>query len=79
MTTIEKYIVNTYISWFENLSHVGKTTLFNRLTKSLKREKENRDTDFFKAFGGFGSEKSAEEIVKNIKKSRNFASRELKL
>jgi len=38
--------------------------LLEKLAKSLKKERKSRDKDFFKSFGAFGSEKSAEKIAK---------------
>ncbi len=63
----EKYIIDTYLSLFENLSPISKMELLERLKKSLKRRQQDKDKDFFASFGAFGSEKSAEEIIKDIK------------
>ncbi len=79
MTAAEKYIVKTYSRLFDGLSSMGKIELMELLAKSLKKDKRDRESDFFKSFGAFGSEKSAEEIVSGIKKSREFRERDLKL
>lgn len=79
MSIAEKYIINTYLHLFERLSFVGKSELIAKLTKSLKKDQKNKNDEFFKSFGAFGSEKSADEISKEIKKSRNFNRKELKL
>lgn len=72
MTVAEKYIIETYSNLFEGLNSISKIELLEKLAKSLKRERKNSDTDFFKSFGAFDSEKSAEQITKEIKGSRKF-------
>ena len=72
MTIAEKYIVETYSNLFEGLNSISKIELLEKLAKSLKRDRKNKDKDFFKSFGAFSTEKSAEEITKEIKESRKF-------
>jgi hypothetical protein len=79
MTVTEKYIVETYSSLFEGLNSASKIELLEKLAKSLKKGDKTTDKEFFKSFGAFGSEKSAEEIIKEIKESRNFNREDLKL
>ncbi|QTE23839.1 hypothetical protein [Polaribacter cellanae] len=79
MTVAEKYIVNTYSNLFEGLNSISKIELLEKLAKSLKKEVKNKNEDFFKSFGAFGSEKPAEEISEQIKKNRRFTSKDLKL
>lgn len=80
MTITEQYIINTYSSMFENMSSVSKIELLQKLANSLKIEKRtDKYKDFFSSFGGFESDKSAEEIIKDIKESRNFNRRNIEL
>lgn len=79
MTAAEKYIIKTYSRLFDGLSSMGKIELMELLAKSLKKDKKDRESEFFKSFGAFGSEKSAEEILSDIKKGREFRKRDLKL
>lgn len=79
MTRAERHIVETYSALFENLSAASKLALLERLTFSINRGNTAREKDFFSSFGAFGSEKSAEEINKEIKESRKFNSKDLKL
>jgi len=72
MTHAEKYIIETYSGFFENLSSIGKIELLEKLAKSLKRDNKAKEKDFFKSFGAFASEKSAEEIALEIRESRKF-------
>lgn len=78
MTYTDRYIVETYSGLFEGLSPSSKIELIESLSKSLKTEKTKTDIRFYKSFGAFSSEKSAEEIITDIKSSRKFRNRELK-
>lgn len=79
MATVEKYIVKTYSGLFEGLSSISKLELMEFLAKSLKKDKKRKEKDFFDSFGAFGSDKPAEEIIREIKESRHFRKRDLKL
>lgn len=71
MTVTYKNILESYSDLFEGLSFNNKIELIERLTKSLKIKK-SKENNFYKSFGAFASEKSAEEIVSGIKSNRNF-------
>lgn len=79
MTVADKYIIETYSNLFEGLNSINKIELLEKLAKSLQREKKNREKEFFKSFGAFGSEKSAEDINREIKESRKFNREDLRL
>jgi hypothetical protein len=78
MTTIDKNILESYSNLFEGLSPFNKLELIERLSKSLKAEVKSKEKNFFKSFGSFGSEKSPEKIVEEIKASRNFKNKDIK-
>jgi hypothetical protein len=78
MTHAERYIVETYSGLFEGLSSVSKLELIEKLAISLRKDKKTKEKDFFKSFGAFASEKSAEEIAEEIKTSRKFREKDLK-
>ncbi len=78
MSSTDKHIIETYSMLFDGLSSLTKIELIERLTKSLKREKNSKKDTFFKSFGAFGSEKPAEEIAEEIKSSRKFRNKEIK-
>ena len=63
MTYTDKHIMETYSGLLEGLSSEGKTELIESLSKSLNPEKKNKESNFYKSFGAFASEKSAEEII----------------
>jgi hypothetical protein len=79
MTTVEKHIVETYSGLFEGLSSSSKIELLESLAKSLKKDRATREREFFKSYGAFESSKSAEEITKEIKESRNFREKDIEL
>lgn len=79
MTVADKYIIETYSNLFEGLNSINKIELLEKLAKSLKREKKDREKEFFKSFGAFGSDKSAEDINREIKESRKFNREDLRL
>ncbi|MFZ0598368.1 MAG: hypothetical protein WAM46_15400 [Flavobacterium sp.] len=77
MTITDKKILESYSDLFEGLSFSNKLELIERLTKSLKVAK-SKENNFYKSFGAFSSEKSAEEIVSEIKSNRKFKNTEIK-
>lgn len=79
MTHAEKNIVETYSGLLERLSSTSKLELLEKLVKSIKREKKNTKSDFFKSFGAFESDKSAEELIADIKNARKFRDKDLKI
>ena len=78
MSYTDRHIVETYSGLFEGLSTLSKIELIESLSKSLKNEKTTKDSKFYKSFGAFSSEKSAEEIIADIKSSRKFRNKEIK-
>lgn len=79
MTVANKNIVDTYTKMFEGLDSFTKLELIARLSKSLKKEKEAKHKSFFKSFGAFPADKPAEEIAQEIKASRKFREKSLKI
>jgi hypothetical protein len=77
MSVIDRNIVATYSDLFEGLSSLNKIELIESLSKSLKLKESTRDSRFYKSFGAFDSEKSAEEIIADIKSSRKFRNKEI--
>jgi len=77
MTYTDKHIVKTYKGLFKGLSATTKKELIDALSKSIKSEEKSRDSNFFKSFGAFIPEKSAEEIIATIKTNRKFRNKKL--
>ena len=78
MTYTDKHIVETYSGMLEGLSSKSKEELIENLSKSLKAENKKKERNFYKAFGAFASDKSAEEIIAEIKAGRRFRKKEIK-
>lgn len=78
MTYIDKHIVESYTGLFEGLSSINKIELIESLSKSLKVEAKTKEIAFYKSFGAFASENSAEEIILEIKSSRKFRKKEIR-
>ena len=78
MDHTEKHIVESYSVLLNGLSPSGKKELIENLSQSLKTPIEVKDSEFYKAFGAFNSDKSAEEIIGDIRSSRKFRDREIK-
>lgn len=79
MTYTDKHIVETYSGLFEGLSTMNKIELIESLSKSLKTETKTKEDIFFKSFGAFSSEKSAEDVIAEIKSSRKFRNKEISI
>ena len=73
MTYADRHIIKAYSELFEGLSSVNKIELIENLSKSLKTEKKIKESRFYKSFGAFSSDKSAEEIIADIKSSKKFS------
>ena len=78
MTFTEKNIIENYLGLFENLNSMSKLELIEKLTKSLKSESKSKESNFYKSFGAFSTEKSSDEIIAEIKLSRKFRNKEIK-
>jgi hypothetical protein len=68
MTYTEKHIADSYSLIFNGLNYNSKKELTNRLTKSLMLTNPKADL-FYKSFGAFFDEKTAEEIIFEIKEN----------
>ncbi len=79
MSYTDRIIIETYSGLFEGLSYLNKIELIESLLKSLKAELNSKEKAFYKSFGALSSEKSAEEIFSDIKSSRKFRNKEIKL
>lgn len=77
MTYADKHIISTYSNLFKGLNAISKIELIESLTKSLKKENVKSDDKFYKSFGAFASNKSAEEIYLEIKENRKFRNKEI--
>ena len=75
----DQNVVEAFAELSEGLSSTNKIELIESLSKSIRAESSKNEEDFYKSFGAFVSEKSAEEIINEIKESRNFRNKDLEL
>jgi hypothetical protein len=69
---INTKLIDSYISLLKNMSAQNKLDLISRLTNAVKTDLEQEKTDFYKAFGGWDKNESAEDLIETIKESRIF-------
>ncbi len=63
-------IVNGYIGLLGNLSPSNKLELISKLSALVKTDLNKKESLFKKSFGALETEKSAEEMIKEIRESR---------
>ena len=69
---INTTIVEGYLHLLDNLSPGIKLDIISKLTASVKADIDNKKDSFKKAYGAFQSEKSADEIINELRGSRSF-------
>ncbi|MBD0297301.1 MAG: hypothetical protein ICV84_19240 [Flavisolibacter sp.] len=72
---INAVIIEGYLQLLDNLSTSSKLDLISRLTASVKADLTDKQCSFQDAFGAFESDKSADEIIQEIRSSRTFTRR----
>jgi len=65
-------LINGYVGLLRNLSPDSKLDLIEKLTKSLKLDLDRNKKSLRRAFGAFQSDKTADELIKEIRGSRTF-------
>ena len=69
---INTILIDGYLQMLDNLSPSNKLDLISKLTASVKSDITNKKSTFKEAFGAFESEKSADEIISEIRNNRTF-------
>lgn len=77
MNYTDKHIIESYSGLLEGLNPSSKIKLIESLSKSLETQRITKEDDFYRSFGAFASDKSAEEIVTDIKSGRKFRDKEI--
>ncbi len=65
-------LIDSYLGLLSNLSPDSKLELISKLSDSLKGSKRPTDKSIIDLYGAFISKKSADEIITELKDSRNF-------
>lgn len=71
-TELNTTLINSYFDLFQRLSSEAKQALISKLTKSMRSEEKNQTASLFSTFGAFEDDKTAQEIISEIKDSRTF-------
>ena len=65
-------IIEGYLGLLGNLSPSSKLDLISRHSASRKSDMTDKQSSFQRAFGAFETDKSADEIIEEIRSSRTF-------
>ena len=79
MSFTDRQIIESYEGLFEGLSSLNKIELIESLSRSLKSDLKEKDATFFNSFGAFPGNRTAEEIIEDIKASRKFSDKDITL
>lgn len=69
---INTKLIDSYISLLKNMSARNKLDLISKLTDTVKKDIGKKKSDFYKAFGGWDENESAEDLIETIKGSKTF-------
>lgn len=59
-------LIDSYISLLKNMSAQNKLELISKLTSTVKKDLVKDKDDFYKAFGGWDENESAEDLIESI-------------
>jgi hypothetical protein len=65
-------LIDSYLELLKSLSPESKQELISRLSDSLKGSKKPTQTSISELYGAFISKASADEIIADLKATRNF-------
>lgn len=65
-------LIDSYLGLLNSLSPDNRLELISRLSDSLKGSKKPTDKSLNDLYGAFKTKKSADEIIADLKKRRNF-------
>ncbi len=65
-------LADYYFGFLKNLKHNSKLDLISKLSESLKSTDQVKDVSVESLFGAYKSEETADEIIAEIRASRNF-------
>jgi hypothetical protein len=78
-TDINTNLVDSYYTLLRNLSPNNKLELITRLSKSMKTTKKKKDISLQSLYGSWVSDQTADELVDELKKDRNFNRKRIEL
>lgn len=66
------HIINNYLGLLKSLPPDSKLEIISRLSDSLKSSKQPKGKSLKSLFGAFKSDKSADEMIRELKEARTF-------
>jgi hypothetical protein len=69
---INTSLIEGYLQMLDNLSPNNKLDLISKLSLTIKGNDKVNNKTFYEAFGAWDSNQSAEDIINDIRKSRQF-------
>lgn len=63
-------LIDSYLSLLQNMSAQNKLDLISKLSRSVKTDMDQQKPDFYKSFGGWDKNESAEELIGTIRGTR---------
>lgn len=69
---INTTLIDGYLQMLDNLSPSNKLDLISKLTLSVKTDITKKKRAFYKAFGAWESNQTADQIIGDIRDSRTF-------
>jgi hypothetical protein len=67
---INTTLIDGYVELLDNLSPSNKLDLISKLTLSIKSDITDKKNRFRQSFGAWESDQTADEIIRDIRKSR---------
>ena len=71
-TELNTKLLENYFGLIRNLSPEIKINLIEKIAKNLEGNISNNKTSIYDAFGGWKSNKSADDIISELRENRNF-------
>jgi len=68
-----KNIIDGYLSLIKNLSPDAKLELISKISDSMKSSAKDKNGSWKHLFGAFVSDKTAEEMIREIRSARMFS------
>ena len=73
MTTDNAIFIDNYFGLLSGLDRESKIQLMAKLSNSIAKESSNKEDVADKFFGAFETEKSAEQMIEEIRNSRRWS------
>jgi len=73
---INTTLIDGYVELLDNLSPSNKLDLISKLTLSIKSDITDKKNTFRQSFGAWDSDQTADEIIRDIRESRVWKSRQ---